>query len=168
MGSRELGEIKGAGITEDAKKTISQLESLHAHCMCMRGKEEEGEIWEADCKAIEIAIKAIRRQYMDNRAEKQGKGLRLYLSGPISGTDDYIKRFDEVEDRLTEEGYSVINPARLLERLPGGFSHEEYMGVCMGLLAACDAICMLGGWEGSTGANREYGFALARGMGIYK
>ncbi len=38
----------------------------------------------------------------------------------------------------------------------------------MGLLAACDAICMLGGWEGSAGVNREYGFALARGMGIYK
>lgn len=32
------------------------------------------------------------------------------------------------------------------------------------LLDICDAIYMLDGWENSKGANREYGFAVAKGM----
>ena len=29
-----------------------------------------------------------------------------------------------------------------------------------------NSICMLKGWQQSCGANREYGFALAKGMGV--
>ena len=34
------------------------------------------------------------------------------------------------------------------------------------LLSMCDTIYMLKGWEESKGANREYGFAVARGIKI--
>lgn len=155
---RELAKTKKA-TTEDARKTISQLEDLHAHCMGMIDREEEGEVWEEDCKALEAAIEAVKQQDAKN-------SMRIYLSGPIAGTDDYMERFAKAEERLTEQGYHVINPAKMLASLPSGFEHEEYMLICMGLLTACKTICMLEGWESSPGANREYGYAFARNMHI--
>ena len=44
--------------------------------------------------------------------------MKIYLSGPITGTKDYMKRFAEAEQRLTERGHSVINPARVCACLP--------------------------------------------------
>lgn len=40
------------------------------------------------------------------------------------------------------------------------------MKLDMTLLNMCDEIYMLKGWQKSCGANREYGFALAKGMVI--
>ena len=44
--------------------------------------------------------------------------------------------------------------------------YEDYMKADLLLLGMCDAIYMLKGWEKSCGANREYGYALAKGMEI--
>lgn len=44
--------------------------------------------------------------------------------------------------------------------------YEDYMKVDMFLLDMCNTIYMLKGWEKSCGANREYGYALAKGMVI--
>lgn len=158
-------ETKAACIPKDAEEIISQLESLHRHCMGMINREEEGEAWEADCRALKAAIEAIKQQDTKATGEPAKKRIiKTYLSGPITGTDDYIERFAEAENKLTAQGYRVINPAKMLASLPEGFAHEDYMTICMGLLTACNAICMLDGWETSPGANREYGYALARGM----
>ena len=43
-------------------------------------------------------------------------------------------------------------------------SYEEYMQMSMMMLSMCSNIYMLKGWEKSTGANREFGYALARDM----
>ena len=40
-------------------------------------------------------------------------------------------------------------------------SYEEYMQMSMMMLSMCSHIYMLKGWEKSTGANRDYGYALA-------
>lgn len=163
---RELAE-KTEHMKEDVKQTIAQLENLYEHCKCMVEKEEEGAVWESDCKALESAIEAIKRQNGEgSRTQEKKQSIRLYLSGPISGTDDYMERFAEAEEELAEQGYNVINPAKVLEGLPADFAYEEYMTLCMGLLTACDAIYMMEGWRNSIGSNREYGYALARGMNI--
>ena len=93
--------------------------------------------------------------------------MRAYISGPITGTDDYMERFAEAEERLKNKGYSVINPAAVNSMLPEGTTYEEYMKMSLAMLDMCGAIYMLKGWEKSCGANREYGYALAKGYAIY-
>lgn len=90
--------------------------------------------------------------------------MRVYISGAITGTDDYMERFKKAEDKLTGEGMSVINPALINSNMPKDTTYEEYLKIDFCLLEMCDAIYMLRGWEESRGANREYGYALASDM----
>ena len=46
--------------------------------------------------------------------------------------------------------------------LPQDTSYEEYMKMSMCMLDMCDYIYLLKGWQESRGANREYGYALAK------
>lgn len=87
--------------------------------------------------------------------------MRVYISGPITGTEDYIVQFWTIDRELKEAGYDVINPAKVCARLPVDFSHDDYMHVCFAMLDLCDAIFMLDGWEQSDGATREAAYASA-------
>ena len=87
--------------------------------------------------------------------------MRVYISGPMTGVENHIEQFAKAEQELQKQGHSVVNPALVDFILPDG-SYEEYMSVDMFLLDMCDAIYMLKGWRKSCGANREYGYALAR------
>lgn len=93
---------------------------------------------------------------------------RIYISGAITGTDDYMERFGEAQKELESKGYSVINPAKLDISLPEDMKYEEHMKIDIFLLDMCSSIYMLDGWEKSCGANREYGYALAKDMTIIK
>lgn len=90
---------------------------------------------------------------------------RVYISGPISGVSNYRKRFDDAERKLILNGYKVINPSCMDDVIING-DYEDYMKADIFLLSMCDVIYMLKGWEKSRGANREYGYALAKGMEI--
>ena len=90
--------------------------------------------------------------------------MKIYISGAITGTNDYMERFEKAEKELTEQGYSVVNPAKVNAQLPEDTTYEEYMKMCFCMLDMCDSIYMLRGCEKSCGANREYGYALAKDM----
>ena len=90
---------------------------------------------------------------------------RIYISGAISGVENYKEIFKDAENYLEEKGYSVINPANVEHVLKDG-RYEEYMQVDMFLLKMCDSIYMLKGWNKSCGANRELGYAIALGHNI--
>lgn len=87
--------------------------------------------------------------------------MKIYISGAITGTDDYMDRFADAEEKLKKEGHSVINPAAVNSMMPADTTYEEYMKMSLTMLDMCGAIYMLKGWEKSCGANREYGYALA-------
>lgn len=81
--------------------------------------------------------------------------MKIYISGKITGTEDYIERFAKAEKELTKQGYEVINPARISTCLPA-LEHEEYMRIDFALLEVCEVIYMLKGWADSRGAREEY------------
>lgn len=94
---------------------------------------------------------------------------RVYISGPITGIDDYMERFSNAEADLKCAGFSVVNPARVLSQMPADTtSYEEYMDMSMMMLSMCSHIYLLEGWEKSMGSNREYGYALASDMTIMR
>lgn len=92
--------------------------------------------------------------------------MKIYISGAITGTDDYMERFAKAEKELTEQGYSVVNPAKVNAQLPEDTTHEEYMKISICLLDMCDSIYMLKDWNKSYGANCELGFAIGENKTI--
>lgn len=93
------------------------------------------------------------------------KNRKIYISGKISGTDDYLERFAAAEKKFSEQGYEVVNPAYEGTKLKDA-SYEDYMELSFQLLKDCDIIYMLKDWRTSPGANQEYGYALAKDMEI--
>lgn len=90
----------------------------------------------------------------------------IYISGPITRTDDYMERFTAVEKELTEKGYAVVNPARYNAQLPEETTYKDYMRVSLALLEACSSIYMLNGWQDSKGARLEHAYAEAMGINV--
>ena len=92
--------------------------------------------------------------------------MRVYISGPITGVSDYMEKFELAEKELIEKGFAVVNPAKINYGMPEDMTYEEYMEIDIRLIDLCDAIYMIRGWEMSSGANREYGYALGKGKVI--
>lgn len=80
----------------------------------------------------------------------------VYLSGPITGVPDYKERFAAAATLLLDQGHTVVNPANLVGSvIEGSIPNERIMRMDLALLSACDAICLLPGWEMSRGAREE-------------
>jgi hypothetical protein len=94
--------------------------------------------------------------------------MKIYISGPITGTTDYIERFETAEQRLaTNNGNEVVNPARVNSALPASTTYRQYMDMSLLMLSMCDTIYMLKGWEQSKGAREEFAEAVKSGKKIY-
>lgn len=88
--------------------------------------------------------------------------MRIYISGPITGTEDYNQRFEAVEKNLKSIGFDVVNPLKLVHN--HGKTYDEFMKVDIQELLKCDAIYMLDNWIQSKGSSIEY--FIARSLGI--
>lgn len=86
--------------------------------------------------------------------------MKIYIAGPITGTDDYMLRFAAAEERLKQEGHVVINPAKVSAELPEETRYEEYMKLGICLLDMCEGIFMLKNWDRSKGATIEMEHAI--------
>lgn len=86
--------------------------------------------------------------------------MRLYLSGPITKDPNYERKFQNAAAKLRAKGYKeIINPAELTKVIGAGFTYNETMAIDLGILARCDVLVQLPGWESSRGANIEFGYA---------
>lgn len=92
--------------------------------------------------------------------------MKIYISGPITGTQDYIERFAAAEYTLKNAGHEVINPAARLANMPVSTTHNEYMVVSLELLKQCDTILMLHNWRYSKGACMELDYAIRKGITV--
>lgn len=89
--------------------------------------------------------------------------MRIYISGPIRNTSDYMERFARAEMRMKALGYDVINPT-CLSAVYSGLTDEEYLKIDLELLSCCDAIYMQDGYTKSVGAMAEW--RLAKKLGL--
>lgn len=81
--------------------------------------------------------------------------MKVFISGPITGTADYVERFERVETLLTDKGYTVINPVKVTASLPKDTTHHEYMTVTIPLVDMADTIFMMKDYRKSEGAREE-------------
>ncbi|WP_313292597.1 DUF4406 domain-containing protein [Faecalispora jeddahensis] len=94
-----------------------------------------------------------------NREHREPESV-TYLSGPITGIDNYQERFALAELELIRRGHKVFSPASM----PAGLPHETYMPICYAMIDACNTVCFLPGWRESKGANMEYEYAMSKGL----
>ena len=86
---------------------------------------------------------------------------KVYISGQMSGLprEEYLARFAKAESLLRQEGFAVVNPARLLpSRWPWLYRLIGYrLTLLYDLwhLSRCDLIYKIPGWKESHGANIE-------------
>lgn len=87
---------------------------------------------------------------------------KVYVSGKITGLEDYEKHFNDAEKKLKLLGHKVMNPAALAK----GFEWDDYMPICFAMINACDMVYMLPNWEDSKGAKLEKHYAESMGKRI--
>ena len=88
--------------------------------------------------------------------------MKLYISGPIKGIEDYRKIFLRVEEHLTDQGHEVVNPVTIPHNHEE--TYEAYMKEDIKALLECDAIFMIWGWKDSKGAQFEHETARMCGL----
>lgn len=86
------------------------------------------------------------------------EGLKVYIAGPITGTNDYKKRFEKAEKYLRDQGAIPMHSAGL----PQGFSHAEYLHICRAMIDVCDAVYFQEGYSESDGSLKEFVYATAK------
>lgn len=99
------------------------------------------------------------------------KQMTVYISGPITFTNDWTERFAKAEEELKAKGYNVVNPITVGAELENRMKPEiptwaDYMKVDIKALMDCDAIYMLKDWFRSRGALVEHNLALKLGLKI--
>lgn len=93
--------------------------------------------------------------------------MRVYLSGPMTGMPDLnFPAFNTAAAQLREEGLEVVNPVEVNPDPTTPW--HECMRADIKALCDCDAICLLPGWETSTGANLELHIGHRLGLHIFQ
>lgn len=95
------------------------------------------------------------------------EGLKVYLSGPISGYELRERRafFDAAQEALEKCGAHVFNPMR--NGLPADATTQEHMRADFRMLCECDAIVMLPKWNHSAGCINEFNVAISMGCQVH-
>lgn len=87
------------------------------------------------------------------KTHTEGGKMKVYLSGKITGDENYKEKFANVESCFRNIGHSVMNPANL-NSYPE-FSWEDYMEICIAMLKVCDAVYVIDGENDSRGVKLE-------------
>ena len=87
---------------------------------------------------------------------------KIYLSGRITGDQDYQKKFLNAALDLLKAGYTDIENPCCYASGEDGWSTA--MRKVLGVMLACGGVALLPGWEDSKGAMIEARLALELGL----
>jgi len=87
---------------------------------------------------------------------------KVYISGQITGIENYVEKFNTSQIALEMDGYEAVNPCTLPH--DHDKSYESYMKEDIKALLECDFIFMLYGWRNSKGARFERHTAMICGI----
>lgn len=90
--------------------------------------------------------------------------MKIYISGPITGVEDWEDRFKAAEEELRKRKHSVLSP-RFIETV---LDYEDYMKIDLAMVEVADAIYLLDGWQNSNGAKRELAHAIELNLNVYR
>lgn len=84
----------------------------------------------------------------------------IYISGKITGTDDYKDRFLKAEQELRSRGFNVLNPVKAGKWLERYLAPEvptwiQYMKQAIKSMMSADSVYMMKGYKESKGARLE-------------
>lgn len=89
----------------------------------------------------------------------------IYISGPMTGLpQNNFPAFHAAAQDWRTAGYAVRNPAEVGEEV--GLAWTDYMRKDLKLLAECNTIFLLQGWEKSQGAHLELQIAHRLGFDV--
>ena len=87
--------------------------------------------------------------------------MKFYIAGPISSNmDGYKKEFERVEKLLQSLGFDTVSPAKLpligsKTNSTKGIVWLNYMVRTLQMIAECNAVYFIRGWQQSPGARIE-------------
>lgn len=126
----------------------------------------DGNLFLFDSIATEGDLKITRKDWLNASLKNNIDTLppktkqKIYIAGPMTGYEGFNRgSFITAVMKLSTD-YTVLSPAIL----PDGLSQKDYMSICLPMVACCDAIYMLDGYEDSGGALAE--LALAEKIGL--
>lgn len=98
----------------------------------------------------------------------------IYISGKITGDDNYRTKFATAEQRLIRDGYKVLNPVEEADKLDrvhqamglAAPTWSEYMKKCILVIRDVNEVYMLRDWQESRGARLEHYIASELGIKI--
>ena len=90
--------------------------------------------------------------------------MRLYLSGKITGKENYKEDFARERARLEAAGYAVCDPTAF--DFPEDVAWEYAMKYGISEMLACDGVAVLADWQDSRGARIEARLAEKLGMPV--
>jgi len=91
------------------------------------------------------------------------KRFKVYISGKITGDENYRSKFAKAERVLRFAGFNPVNPTK---GEPENREWQWYMRRDIKKLCNCDKICMLYDWQESKGATIENSIARELGMPV--
>lgn len=96
-------------------------------------------------------------------AVDSGRGMKLYISGPMTGLPNFnYPAFHEAKARLIEAGYEVVSPADTTIR--NDWEWVDYLLLDIDSVFAVDGIATLRSCEESVGSRIECRIAKRRGI----
>lgn len=82
--------------------------------------------------------------------------MTVYLSGKITGNENWQKDFGAAEQVLKNQGHTVLSPTMINANL----NYEDYMHIDFAMIDVCDCVVFLENAKDSPGAKREFYYAV--------
>lgn len=109
------------------------------------------------------------RDAVEYANKKNTQKKKVFISGKVTGCDDYIEKFKNAENALKEKypDKIIINAIAMLDSVNATeWDHDDCMDVTLALLSVCDEIVMLPDYSDSEGAIKEYRKATSLGLKV--